>query len=46
MQKGDVYKTHASIKKIIKKFKYKPKFDIINGISDFVDWYKEYFNKK
>ena len=46
MQKGDVYKTHASIKKIIKKFKYKPKFDIITGISDFVDWYKEYFNKK
>ena len=46
MQKGDVYKTHASIKKIIKKFKYKPKFDIMTGISDFVDWYKEYFNKK
>ena len=45
MQKGDVYKTHASIRKIIKKFKYNPKFDIVSGISDFVDWYKKYFNK-
>ena len=30
----------------IKKFKYNPKFDIVLGISDFVDWYKQYFNKQ
>ena len=45
MQKGDVYKTHASIRKMNKKFKYKPKFDIVSGISSFVDWYRNYFNK-
>ena len=45
MQKGDVYKTHASIRKMNKKFKYKPKFDIVLGISSFVDWYRNYFNK-
>ena len=45
MQKGDVYKTHASIRKMNKKFKYKPKFDIVSGINSFVDWYRNYFNK-
>ena len=45
LQDGDVYKTHASIRKAIKSFNYKPKFDIVKGIDSFVEWYKQYFSK-
>ena len=42
LQKGDVYKTHASINKIKNEYKYKPKYNIEEGISKFLDWYFEY----
>ena len=43
LQKGDILKTHADIKKIAKKKKYKPKTKIEDGITKFVDWYKSYY---
>ncbi len=43
LQKGDVYKTHASINKISKRIKYKPNTQLINGIKKFIDWYKNYY---
>ena len=44
-QKGDVYKTHASVAKLDKTINYRPKFTIMRGIDEFVDWYKRYFKK-
>ena len=44
-QMGDVYKTHASVAKLDKTIKYRPKFTIMRGIDEFVDWYKRYFKK-
>lgn len=45
MQLGDVYKTHASIKKLSKATRYKPTKNIDKGIKEFVDWFREYFSK-
>ena len=46
MQLGDVHKTHASIKKLNKKIRYKPKMKLSKGIERFIQWYKEYYNIK
>jgi UDP-glucuronate 4-epimerase len=46
LQKGDVFKTHASTLKVYKKTKYKPKTTIEKGISHFIDWYKNFLNVK
>lgn len=45
-QDGDIYKTHADISKIKKKFNYQPKYDLKTGIQNFVNWYNAYFNNK
>ena len=44
MQKGDVYKTHGSTKKLFKDTGFKPKITIQEGIKDFVLWFKEYYS--
>jgi UDP-glucuronate 4-epimerase len=44
-QKGDVYKTHADVKKISKNYQFKPKFSIKIGIKNFIKWYKNYHTK-
>ena len=46
MQKGDIQKTHASIRKIKKLYNYKPKTKVEIGIKNFVRWYKEYYEVK
>ena len=46
MQKGDVKYTHANIKKLYKIIKFYPKTKIRKGISSFVDWYNDYYEKK
>ena len=46
LQKGDVQKTHASIRKIKKLYNYKPKTKVKIGIKNFVRWYKEYYEVK
>ena len=43
MQKGEVKKTHASLRNISKLIKYKPKTNIKTGIRKFVDWHNKYF---
>lgn len=42
LQKGDIYKTHASINKIKKDYNYKPRIDFREGIKRFVSWFKAY----
>ncbi|MBC70017.1 GDP-mannose 4,6-dehydratase [Acinetobacter sp.] len=42
-QKGDVYKTFGSIKKLINKINYKPQTTIKKGIENFIDWYLKSF---
>lgn len=41
-QIGDVYKTHAEIKKIKKVTNYSPKTKIEIGLKKFINWYKTY----
>jgi UDP-glucuronate 4-epimerase len=43
LQKGDIRKTHGDTSEI-KKIGYKPKISIEKGISNFIDWYKSYYN--
>ena len=42
LQMGDIKKTHASIDKI-KKLGYIPKTNPEKGISNFIDWFEEYY---
>ena len=44
-QPGDVIKTYADVKKSYKLTNYKAQTSIEKGISNFVDWYKKYYNK-
>ena len=45
LQKGDVIKTHASLKKIRKLFNYKPKTNLKIGIKKYLDWYTNFIKK-
>jgi len=40
MQPGDVHKTWADTEKLERNYSYKPKTVLIDGIQEFVDWYK------
>ena len=44
LQKGDIVRTSADNNKLIKKFKVKKFTKIEVGISNFIDWYKKYYN--
>lgn len=46
MQPGDVYITYADVDELIRDFDFKPNTSIKDGLSTFVDWYKEYYNIK
>ena len=43
LQPGDVPDTNANVDNLISKFNYKPKTSIDQGISNFVKWYKNYY---
>ena len=43
LQRGDLPDTHADVDNLMKKFNYKPSTSIINGVSKFVKWYKDYY---
>lgn len=43
MQAGDVNKTYANTKNIVKDYNYKPNYSIKYGIERFVSWYKLYY---
>ncbi len=46
MQQGDVPMTSADVEDLVKNLDYKPATPIKVGISNFIDWYIEYFNVK
>lgn len=43
LQKGDVVKTYSDISKIKRDYKFKPKINLGEGISRYVDWFKNYY---
>ncbi len=43
LQPGDVPDTFASVKNLKKKFNYKPSTSVNEGVSKFVNWYKNYY---
>jgi UDP-glucuronate 4-epimerase len=44
LQLGDVADTYANIDNLDKQFNYKPSTSVIEGISNFVKWYRKYYN--
>ena len=42
LQPGDVPDTYANVDDLVKDFKYKPKINVKDGVSNFVEWYKSY----
>ena len=43
LQKGDVVKTYSDISKIKRDYKFKPKINLGEGISRYVNWFKNYY---
>lgn len=46
MQQGDVKQTYADSSKLYDKIKFSPQTKLEDGLSKFVDWYKEYYKIK
>jgi len=45
MQAGDVYKTFADTEDLFEATGYKPKVGVKQGVAEFVNWYKAFYNK-
>lgn len=45
MQPGDVYQTYADVSELEKNFKFKPQTSIKEGLTRFVEWYREFYHK-
>jgi UDP-glucuronate 4-epimerase len=45
IQKGDVFKTHSNTDKLKSVINFVPNTPLEVGISNFVNWYKNYYNK-
>ncbi|MGO2344061.1 NAD-dependent epimerase [Vibrio litoralis] len=45
MQPGDVYQTYADTQDLFEATGYKPKVGIKEGVKEFIDWYKGYYQK-
>ena len=43
LQPGDVLDTYASVENLKEIFKYKPSTSVADGVSNFVKWYKDYY---
>ena len=43
LQKGDVPDTYANVDNLSREFNYKPTTSVVEGVSNFVKWYKDYF---
>ena len=43
LQPGDVPDTYANVDNLEKKFNYKPSTSVVEGVSSFVTWYKDYY---
>ncbi len=46
LQAGDVVATYANVDDLVRDLDYKPETSIKKGISDFIDWYLDFFNIK
>ena len=46
MQLGDVYKTFSDTNKLKEDYNYNPSTNIEQGISSFIDWFKDYYKYK
>lgn len=44
MQPGDVYQTYADVSELMRDYDFKPNTTIKEGLSAFVDWFKEYYH--
>ncbi len=44
LQPGDVPETYANVDDLVNEFHYKPNTNIVDGITKFMSWYREYFN--
>lgn len=45
MQPGDLYQTYADTQDLFEATGYKPKVGIQEGVKEFIDWYKGYYQK-
>jgi UDP-glucuronate 4-epimerase len=45
LQPGDVPDTYANVNNLKEKFNYKPSTSVVDGVSNFVKWYKHYYKK-
>ena len=43
IQPGDVTETYADVSGLVQDFNYKPNTPIKKGISNFIDWYINYY---
>ena len=43
LQQGDVPDTYANTDNLNEKFNYKPSTSVVEGVSSFVTWYKDYY---
>ena len=43
LQPGDVPDTYANVENLNKNFNYKPSTSVIDGVSNFIKWYKSYY---
>jgi len=43
LQAGDVPATYADVNDLIKDTGFKPSTPIVEGINNFIKWYKEYY---
>ncbi len=44
LQPGDVLDTYADVTDLVKQFHYKPATPVNEGVANFVNWYRNYFN--
>jgi UDP-glucuronate 4-epimerase len=44
LQPGDVPDTFADVSDLIKEFNFQPKTPLQQGINNFIDWYREFYN--
>lgn len=43
MQPGDVYTTYADTEDLFTATGYRPKVGVLQGVQEFVDWYRQYY---
>lgn len=43
MQAGDVVSTYADVSGLAKEFGYKPETNLVDGINQFIQWYREFY---